>query len=29
MGMPALRLMERKEPKFVFFDDNKCMISVV
>ena len=32
MGMPALRLMERilgKEPKFVFFDDNKAMISVV
>ena len=30
--MPALRLMERilgKEPKFVFFDDNKAMISVV
>ena len=32
MGMPALRLMERilgKEAKFVFFDDNKAMISVV
>ena len=32
MGMPAIRLMERmlgKEPKFVFFDDNKAMISVV
>ena len=32
MGMPALRLMERilgKEPKFVFFDDNKAMVSVV
>ena len=32
MGTPALRLMERilgKEPKFVFFDDNKAMISVV
>ena len=32
MGMPALRLMERilgKGPKFVFFDDNKAMISVV
>ena len=31
MGMPALRLMERilgKEPKLVFFDDNKAMISV-
>ena len=30
--MPALRLMERilgKKPKFVFFDDNKAMISVV
>ena len=30
--MPALRLMERilgKEPKFVLFDDNKAMISVV
>ena len=32
MGMPALRLMERilgKGPKFVFFGDNKAMISVV
>ena len=32
VAMPALRLMERilgKEPKFVFFDDNKAMISVV
>ena len=32
MGMPAFRLMERvlgKEPKFVFFDDNKAMITVV
>ena len=32
MGMPALRLMESilgKEPNFVFFDDNKAMISVV
>ena len=30
MSMPALRLMELlgKEPKFVYFDDNKAMISV-